>query len=249
MRKTPAVMMWHYIENGRQAGPVDDATFHAMLSDGRITPETHVWREGMPNWALYRHVAASGDTAAMPGALQCAECGNFFSADDLVRIGDRAVCATCKPIAVQKLKEGVIHPVETHSRYAGFWIRFAAWLVDFLIMSVVLRILNFVLIAMEQATNRYGLAFTAIGVDLIIRGAYEIFLVGYCGSTLGMMACGIRVTRPGGEKVTYLRATGRFLARILNIFTLGVGYIMIAFDEEKQALHDRICDTRVVYKR
>jgi uncharacterized RDD family membrane protein YckC len=63
------------------------------------------------------------------------------------------------------------------------------------------------------------------------------------------MACGIKVVTPEGEKITYLRAFGRYFAKtLLGIATLYIGYIIAAFDSEKRSLHDRICNTRVVYK-
>jgi len=45
------------------------------------------------------------------------------------------------------------------------------------------------------------------------------------------------------------QAVGRYLAYLLNSFTLLIGFIIAGFDTEKRALHDRICDTRVVYSR
>jgi uncharacterized RDD family membrane protein YckC len=36
---------------------------------------------------------------------------------------------------------------------------------------------------------------------------------------------------------------------IVSGIILLIGYIMAGFDEEKRALHDRVCDTRVIYKR
>jgi len=48
------------------------------------------------------------------------------------------------------------------------------------------------------------------------------------------------------EPITYGRATGRCFAEILSGMICYIGYLMAAFDEEKRALHDRICNTRVV---
>ena len=79
-------------------------------------------------------------------------------------------------------------------------------------------------------------------------GATETWLIGKYGATLGKMACGIRVVRPDGSPVTYLRAFGRYWAKFLSGIMLLIGYIIAAFDAEKRALHDHICDTRVVYK-
>jgi uncharacterized RDD family membrane protein YckC len=54
--------------------------------------------------------------------------------------------------------------------------------------------------------------------------------------------------RPDGEKISYARACGRGFAELVSSIILGIGYLMVVFDEEKRALHDRICDTRVVRK-
>ena len=123
-------MVWHYIENGKQAGPVDQATFDSMISSGQISPDTQVyWRDGMPNWMPYGSLVAPG-AAGDPGTnAQCAECGNFLPPEELVQIGDRLVCAACKPIAVQKLKE-VIAPTELRWRLpaSGFELRLGSWM-------------------------------------------------------------------------------------------------------------------------
>jgi uncharacterized RDD family membrane protein YckC len=62
------------------------------------------------------------------------------------------------------------------------------------------------------------------------------------------MACGLRVVRPDGESLTFMRAFGRHFAEMLSGLILMIGYLMAAFDSEKRALHDRISDTRVVHK-
>jgi uncharacterized RDD family membrane protein YckC len=60
------------------------------------------------------------------------------------------------------------------------------------------------------------------------------------------MALKLRVVRADGSPVGYGLAAGRYLSKILSALILLIGYIMAAFDEQKRALHDRICDTRVV---
>ena len=49
-------------------------------------------------------------------------------------------------------------------------------------------------------------------------------------------------------KLSYARSLGRHFAKHLSSFALFIGYIMAGLDEEKRALHDRICDTRVIKK-
>ena len=73
-------------------------------------------------------------------------------------------------------------------------------------------------------------------------------MIGKYGATLGKMACRIKVVTSEGGPVSYMRALGRYFAKQLSCLTLMIGYIMAFFDKENRALHDRICDTRVVMK-
>jgi uncharacterized RDD family membrane protein YckC len=57
------------------------------------------------------------------------------------------------------------------------------------------------------------------------------------------------VVRSNGERITTGRAAGRYFAYLLSAFTLAIGFIIAAFDPEKRAMHDRICDTRVIRTR
>ena len=63
------------------------------------------------------------------------------------------------------------------------------------------------------------------------------------------MALGLKVVRPNGMPVDLPRAFGRYFAKMLSAIILFIGYIMAGFDAEKRALHDMICDTRVVKVR
>ncbi len=55
-----AMQQWFYEHSGQQAGPVDEATFHQMVSDGRVGPTTLVWCEGLPNWQPLEQLRSSG---------------------------------------------------------------------------------------------------------------------------------------------------------------------------------------------
>ena len=97
-------------------------------------------------------------------------------------------------------------------------------------------------------TEQRGLGLTVVlmAIQLGTGISYETILIGKYGATLGKMACKIYVVTAEGGRVSYLRAYGRYFARILSAFTLLIGFIMAAFDPEKRTLHDRICNTRVV---
>lgn len=170
--------------------------------------------------------------------------------DELVRLGDGLVCGRCKPLFVQKLREGVTPAGEMV--YAGLWIRFGARIIDGMIIGaagLVIMLVGWLIFGSPGTPSVTRMIATAIFQNLLYMGfavAYTTYFLGKSGATPGKMACGLRVVRSDGEKITYARAFGRFFADWLNSFTIGIGYLIAAFDEEKRALHDRICDTRVV---
>jgi hypothetical protein len=116
-------MQWYYVEAGQQAGPVQEQQLEELVRAGKIQADTLVWHEGMAAWAPYREVApaesapppapeagappvvASGGTAGA-GGLICSECGRAFSPADVIRYNDKWVCASCKPVFFQRLREG-----------------------------------------------------------------------------------------------------------------------------------------------
>jgi len=114
-------MNWYYAAGGQQQGPVDDAQLDALIQSGKVTPDTLVWHEGMANWQPLRQArpSAPGSTgaplitappvaggAAGSGEIVCAECGKIFTRDNAIQYGTAWVCAACKPVFLQKLREG-----------------------------------------------------------------------------------------------------------------------------------------------
>ena len=257
-------MNWYYVDQGQQAGPVNDAQFDELVRSGKIQPATLVWREGMAAWQSYREVTSpaplsgpppAGGVGYTPGQSEeavCAECANMFATQDMIRHGGVYICANCKPVFMQKLAEGAkINTGELN--YAGFWIRFAAVFLDGLILFVV----NFCIkvLAGLTASQAIGvqpqdavvLQLALMAIQLVIGLSYEVILIGKYGATLGKMACKIKVVTADGGRVSYLRALGRYFAKMLSYMICLIGFIIAAFDEQKRALHDHICNTRVVF--
>ena len=221
----------------------------------------------MSDWNPQAGSHPPGDAPALPPILgtvgggetkPCFECGKLFSTQDMIRHGDTYVCANCKPIFMQKLAEGL--PLDSHGlRYAGFWIRFAAQFIDNIILTFVAGVVGlFFGLGMFAAMGAPTPAKIDISLMLlkmllnflfvfVLQMVYETVCVGKWGATPGKMACKLEVVTPEGEKIGYARAFGRFFGKRLSDFTLYIGYIMVAFDPEKQALHDRICHTRVIH--
>jgi uncharacterized RDD family membrane protein YckC len=273
-------MNWYYANAGQQVGPISDADFDGLVRAGTVKSDTLVWREGMANWEPYAKVSAGATAGTAPatipgpagteanvataepttvagvaGGIVCSECGRVFPPDDVIRYGTVAVCGNCKPIFLQKLREGVA-PVAAMD-YAGFWIRFAATIVDTIILSVVNMMVGLIVGLLFQAApptpGNWGPFLVMQGVLLLINLAigiaYEVGFLGRFGATPGKMACKIKVVRSTGAPISYARALGRYFAKLLSGLIFCIGYIMVAFDSEKRALHDRICDTRVIKNR
>jgi len=67
-------------------------------------------------------------------------------------------------------------------------------------------------------------------------------------ATIGKMALGIIVIDEEGGQITFGKATVRYFAKILSALLLFVGYLMVAFTQRKQGLHDLIAETLVINK-
>ena len=65
-------------------------------------------------------------------------------------------------------------------------------------------------------------------------------------ATLGKKALGLIVTDESGQRISFARATGRYFAKIVSALILLIGFIMVAFTERKQGLHDKLAGTLVV---
>jgi uncharacterized RDD family membrane protein YckC len=197
----------------------------------------------------------------------CSECGRPATPDEMVRFGDRLICPNCKNAYAQKLREGVA--TAGFVRYGGFWLRFVAVMIDGIIMAVPIGILQAVLfggMGMSFARNApgpnaspdevlrfMGPMFATIGISvfvaMILACVYETFFLVQFAATPGKMAVGVKVLRPDGSKLSVGRAIGRHFAKLLSGMILYIGYIMAGFDAQKRALHDMICDTRVIKSR
>ena len=127
---------------------------------------------------------------------------------------------------------GVVSRVE----YAGFWIRVVAAIIDGIIVGIVGGILRAVL-----DDNLAGL------INVIVGLAYYAGMESSARqATFGKSLLGMKVTDLDGNRISFLRATGRYFAKIISAFILLIGFIMVAFTEKKQGLHDMIASTLVV---
>jgi len=271
---------WYYRDGDQEFGPLSRAQLQALIHDKKVTAQTPVRTSQTHEWRpLVEYVSKKPTTSQPqgmpPGAGQtptrpppiapppppvtkpskpvatavCSQCGRSFPEDQVVRFEGKPICGACKPMFVQRLKEGL--SLDPALRYAGFWIRFGAKIIDGLITTIVSWVLTIPL-ALVTASAEGGISFGLMAVQqligILIPVMYNTWFVGRFAATPGKMACGLRVVSAEGGQIGYGRALGRTFAEWLSAMILLVGYIMAAFDSEKRALHDRICSTRVVRK-
>ena len=147
--------------------------------------------------------------------------------------------------------------------YAGFWVRFAAFLIDSLIVGAALLIVRlalffgfsvFELIEVNPMDTKVLFSYTVKDIILYLAGAAYYIICTYCaGTTAGKWLFNLRVVPAGGSgqrklrliDVVYRETIGKFLSGLV----MNIGYIIAGMDSEKRALHDMLCDTRVIYAK
>lgn len=134
--------------------------------------------------------------------------------------------------------------------YGGFWVRFVAYLIDSFVLFLIQGVSNFLFFgsmfiqADEMDGGEYLLYFA---VNLLLGIAYFAGMESSKNmATLGKMALDLRVVKENGDQLSFLNAVGRYFAKILSAVILLLGYIMAAFDDKKQALHDKLAHTLVI---
>jgi len=192
--------------------------------------------------------------ASTQAALWCSQCGHEFAQSDLVQIAGNWVCGQCKPAFLSRVVAGDASATSKW-HYGGFWIRFLAIVVDGLIMDAIYVPLVFLFgVTVFRAAGaapaiRPGTIVALELVPMLAVFLYEVMMIRYFGATLGKMAVGVKVVRTDGSEISWGISIARYFMKMVSGIILAIGYIMAGFDSEKRALHDRVCDTRVVYKR
>ena len=206
--------------------------------------------------------------------MYCSKCGAVLA-------GDAVFCQSCgtqvaRAAAVLGPAVGTVSPhagvgaiaYASNVTFAGFWLRFVAYLLDSVIIGLgvmVLFVPFFFLmggVAMletlprghgervdpAQFTAFLGLILTLVALGSVAKWLYFAYLEsGEKQATWGKQALGLYVTDLTGQRITFGRATGRFFAKfVTGLIPLGIGFIMAGFTERRQALHDMIASTLVL---
>ena len=197
--------------------------------------------------------------ASAQAELACSQCGRMFARANLVQIAGNYVCGDCKSVFLSRVMAS--GPNATSSlHFAGVGIRFAARFIDGLVFLVPFFAIAF--LALPSLIRSAGGTTPFLNVTFLIAVLffglfYEVLMLRYWGATLGKMACGIKVVRSDGSSLGWGVSFGRYFmynvvisaVPLVNWILLITTAIMAGVDEQKRGLEDRVCDTRVIYKR
>jgi uncharacterized RDD family membrane protein YckC len=207
--------------------------------------------------------------------VYCSKCGSEISATT-------AFCSTCgQAISGVVPAAPSLSPVDPNQyapvvpasyggvAYAGFWLRFVAFLIDgvvALVAFVILLIPLFILTGAGAVLSKIGSdedisdnVGAALGIGFILGFIGIILVVSWLyyalsessswQATLGKKMLNLKVTDMSGQPISFGRASGRYFGKIISgKITLYIGYMLAGFTEKKQALHDMIASCLVLRK-
>lgn len=226
--------------DGQRHGPYKEDEVRQWLRSGQLAADDLGWYEGLADWQPLSVLFPDASATTPPPLAQAA--------------------TVPPPITTVALED-----------YAGFWKRLLAYIID----AIVLYLPNVLIMqafggsaaeaTLQQAilsagTNpdavvtAYAQYYEAMRAAIALTSLLAWLYFAFCESsawqaTVGKLAMGIRVTDLDGRRIGFVRALGRYAAKILSALTLLIGFLMIAWTRRKQGLHDMLANTLVLNGR
>ena len=225
-----------YVRGEREAyGPYDGRTLKDMIEQGKVAPDAGIARVGATEWTTIK------------------EHPFFSSLRPAGAVGGQPMRLPGGPGSGPEYTDQVSTTAGGPYHYAGFWIRFCAYLIDNVILYIGIMIIVLIasaLIGFDYSNN--GKAVTALLIIYVLVIAmviaYQVmFLRSSWQATPGKRVLGLRIITTSGIKLSGWRAIGRCLCYSISAMPMYIGFMMAGWTREKRAFHDSICDTRVIY--
>ena len=243
-------MKWFYIDTSitdgdRRQGPYSIDEIRDFVNEGKIKDETLVWHSGETNWKAWKDYPEASEPPEP-------------SEEELLK----------------QTIETLLQSRMNRKRYAGFFVRANAFIIDNVILSIFGALFLYVmslagmldLNAVSEIVNQYienptstelvskalelpGMS-TFFTIWSFVQAVYFIVFHAVWGATPGKKLLHIHVEMANGEKLSWAFSIFRFIASIVTQATLvfyGLGYLIVLIDPQKRALHDFIAQTRVVH--
>ena len=249
-------MNWFFIDESitdgdRRQGPYSVDDIREFVKQGKITESTLVWRSGEENWKPWNEYEESKDPETT--SLEA-------SRDELIR----------------NTIEELLKEQAASRHFAGFFIRLLAYCIDYLFLGLVGGLVLIALSmggaadldAIREALVNYinsptsneafdklmaapGIA-TFFSIYGAIQAIYFVVFQAIYSATPGKMLCHIHIETIEGERLGWISSLARYLCSILTQLTLlfyGIGYLVVAIDPKRRALHDWVARTFVVFDK
>lgn len=257
-------MQWYYSINGQRLGPVPHEELERLIQSGTVTGSALVWRQGMDAWKSLEDVRTRDPAMfSLPPPPLPGEAADADEAPSTYRRPMRLELDEKKPVAPEVML------------YADFGRRTGAFFIDLILWFIVWQLLANLMgawffpevVKITEAITAGGgamsykpspdemtvlLKFTGFVMLLGVVWAVVfdlIFLLRF-SATPGKLLFGLRLVRANNKPLGFGRIVMRSLAKGLSGFpTLGIGFLIAAFDDQRRGLHDLLCNTRVVLKR
>lgn len=139
----------------------------------------------------------------------------------------------------------------TYVGYAGFWIRFWAFLIDMIVVSSLNRIIVYPLLRWLDIPIHDGdiLSMAAISTAAVMF-IYFIIMTKLFGQTLGKMVFGLKVVSEVEQSLSWSAVIFReLIGKFISETVFFLGYISIGFSSKKKGWHDYFADTIVIQER
>ncbi|MEO5812948.1 MAG: RDD family protein [Rhodanobacter sp.] len=229
--------------DGERHGPYKEADVREWLHSGKMSGSDLGWYEGLADWQPL--------SVLLPDAVVSAS----------------AATGTVPPGSTP-LPQTTTAALED---YAGFWKRVAAYVIDYIVLLIPSKLIGSMLgataatAAMEEAQkNAAGdpqMLLASVEVymhsmwpallltSLVVWLYFALMESSVWQASIGKLVLGIRVTDLHGDRISLPRALGRYLAKFLSAIIVCIGFLMVAWTERKQGLHDMLAGTLVLNGR
>ena len=157
-----------------------------------------------------------------------------------------AVLPSIQPGAVASLP---YYTPQVQYQYAGFWLRFVAWILDSLILVIPSGIVRGIIMGVMSAAGAPPAATFAVGYMAQLAVGWLYFALQESSvhqATLGKRALSLKVMDLNGNRLTFDRASGRYFGKLVSGIILAIGYMMAGWTQRKQALHDMMAGCLVM---
>lgn len=213
-------MQIYVAKSGQQTGPFSEEQLQSMLKSGMVSLSDSAWHDGLASWIPLHQVL--NISPPLPVVAQPPPFSQSRTAVQSPSVGEPA----------------------------SFGIRFGAHIIDSIVTYVLAFIAGFIVSLVLNAggtTSSDTLQGFGAIAGLVSGWLYNALMESSAKqATIGKLACGLVVTDLQGQRISFGQASGRYFGKIISALILCIGFLMCAWTERKQCLHDMMASCLVL---